>query len=369
VTGAGPVDVVPGAAAHRSLDGQPSGRVSPAGSPGSPPRAGARATVRVPATSANLGPGFDSLGLALGLYDEVTLEVLDPNDPPPDPPYDPRLDGDAAEVLVTGEGAGQLPLDERHLVLRAARAAFRRAGVRSPALRLTCQNAVPHGRGLGSSAAAVVAGLYAARGCLPDPSALSEDDLLRLATGFEGHPDNAAAALLGGVTISWLDPATGPVAEGARAVRVRAHAELDVLLAVPSAELPTERARALLPSDVPHADAAFNAGRSALLVEAVTRRPDLLLPATEDRLHQRQRAAAMPASLELVGQLRAAGLAAVVSGAGPSVLVLGRFGELARGVDDVLAAHGVEVGVGVGVESGAWRLLRPGLSAEGAVLL
>jgi homoserine kinase len=263
----------------------------------------AEVTVTVPATSANLGPGFDSLGLALDLRDEVRVRVV-ANDGPP------------VTVEVEGEGAATLPRDESHLVVRSALAAFADLGVHAPRLALHCTNRIPHGRGLGSSAAAVVAGVLAARalaGTVDEPGRTAS---LAVSTVLEGHPDNAAAALLGGLTIAWSD---GGVP---RAVRVEPSPRLSATVLVPAAELATTTARGLLPASVPHADAAHAAGRSALLVEALTRRPDLLLPATEDRLHQTQRAPAMPATADLVARLRAEGLAAVVSGAGPSVLVL-----------------------------------------------
>ncbi|GAA3618609.1 homoserine kinase [Kineosporia mesophila] len=296
-----------------------------------------RATVRVPATSANLGPGFDSLGLALALHDVVTLS--------------PAASG--LEVTVEGEGAGGVPLTEDHLVVRAVRAGFDHAGVPQPGIRLHCVNSIPHGRGLGSSAAAVVAGLVAARGCLAEPEVLDDATVLALATSLEGHPDNAAAALLGGCTISWLSPSGVP-----RAERVEVRADLDPVVCVPSGELSTSTARAMLPALVPHPDASFNAGRAALLVHALTRRPDLLLEATEDRLHQAQRAPAMPETAELVHRVRELGAAAVVSGAGPSVLVLGARGEAAAAVNSALG----------GSVAHRWTVLRPGIDTVGSIL-
>lgn len=271
--------------------------------------------VRVPATSANLGPGFDALGLAVGLHDEVVVEVTD---------------GGLA-VDVEGEGADDVPRDDTHLVVRALHAAFDAMGGRPAGLRLACTNRIPHARGLGSSAAAVVAGLAAARALVADGTRQLDDQaVLELATAFEGHPDNVAACLLGGLTVAWTEQAepaeqTREVAVGPgrpRAVRLDPAPGLVAVALVPPTGVSTELARGLLPAQVPHAHAALNAGRAALLVEALTRRPDLLLPATEDRLHQRQRGPAMPASLAMVQALRADGLPAVVSGAGPTVLVL-----------------------------------------------
>jgi len=264
--------------------------------------------VRVPATSANLGPGFDALGLALARYD--VLEVR-------------ALASDEVVVDVEGEGAGEVPGDASHLVVQALRTALEVAGAPQTGLRLSCVNRIPHGRGLGSSAAAVVAGIVAARALVADPSVLDDDVALGLATALEGHPDNAAPALLGGATVAWRDGSAGASAQrDARAVRLDVHPDLRATVLVPSARLATSRARGVLPERVPHADAAFNVGRAALLVEALTRRPDLLLAATEDRLHQAYRADVMPSSFELVRALRSEGLAATVSGAGPTVLVL-----------------------------------------------
>ena len=288
------------------------------------------ATVTVPATSANLGPGFDALGLALDVRDTVVAEVTEAG----------------LDVGIDGAGA-DLPRDETHLVVRAMRAAFDALGGQPPGLRLRCTNSIPHGRGLGSSAAAIVGGICLARALAPDGGALLPDEAaLDLATRLEGHPDNVAAALLGGLTVAWTD------ASGARAVRLEcAPAVRPVLLVAPFAS-PTVQARALLPAQVTHADAARNAGRAALLVAALTASPEHLLAATEDRLHQDFRELAMPESLRLVRDLRAAGLPAVVSGAGPTVLVLAR--------DHVEVAHALAA-----APSG-WQALDPAVSGPGA---
>jgi homoserine kinase len=256
----------------------------------------------VPATSANLGPAFDCAGLALSCHDVLEFAV--------------RPAGLAVEV--TGVGAGELPADESHLVVRAFRAACEELGWTPPGLRVVADNGIPQGRGMGSSAAAVVAGVLGAWALCPDVEAVDRDAVLRLVTGMEGHPDNVAACLLGGATLSWMTPG------GARAERLEVHPGVRPVLLVPDATLSTHVARGLLPDTVPHADAAFSAGRAALLVHALTAEPGLLLEGTEDRLHQRQRAAAMPGTVALVDRLRAAGHAAVVSGAGPTVLVLTR---------------------------------------------
>lgn len=262
--------------------------------------------VRVPATSANLGPAFDCAGLALTRYDVLDFAVLPAG----------------LEVLVSGVGAGELPTDESHLVVRAFRAACARLGWTPTGLRVVAENGIPQGRGMGSSAAAVVAGVVGAWALCPDVEGIDDDAVLDLAAELEGHPDNVAPCLLGGATLSWCGP------DAARAVRLDVAPAVRPVVLVPGATLSTHVARGLLPEAVPHADAVFNATRSALLVHALTADPALLLEATDDRLHQRQRSSAMPDSLALIDRLREHGHAAVVSGAGPSVLVLGPEGAL-----------------------------------------
>jgi len=260
--------------------------------------------VRVPATSANLGPGFDALGLALSLHDEVDAWVCECG----------------LSIEISGEGADLAGAGEDHLVVRAMRAAFTIIGGQPPGLGLRCVNRIPHGRGLGSSAAAIVAGILAARALAGSGAGqLPTAALVGLATEFEGHPDNVAACLGGGLTIAWT-------ADGLpRMVRLEPLASIRPVICVGPGPVRTEVARRLLPSLVPHRDAAANAGRSALLVAALTQRlgePGALLAATRDWLHQDYRAEAMPETAALTGRLRAAGLPAVVSGAGPSVLAL-----------------------------------------------
>ncbi|MFT7840176.1 homoserine kinase [Saccharothrix sp. BKS2] len=278
--------------------------------------------VRVPASTANLGSGFDTLGLALGLHDELDFEVVP----------------DGLVVEVGGEGVAGVPTDERHLVVRAFRAAGAHLGLEVPGLRLRCRNAIPHARGLGSSAAAVVAGVAAAYGLAGrelDTSAL------QLAAEFEGHADNAAASMFGGVVIAWT--------EGDRylAVRVDPHPGVSPVVLVPAEESSTHTTRGLLPREVPHGDAAFAAARSALAVHALSTDPSLLVNALDDRLHEPYREPAWPATSRLVRALRAAGVAAAVSGAGPSVLALPVGGELPAGVDlEGFEAHRVPVDLG-----------------------
>lgn len=262
-------------------------------------------TVRVPATSANLGPGFDSLGLALRLRDEVVAQVLGGTGP--------------GSVTVTGEGAGQVPTDQTHLVYASMLRGFAAMGLTPPAISLSCRNVIPHGRGLGSSSAAIVAGVEVARALVADGhDRLSSDDALALAADIEGHPDNVAPAALGGLTVAFSDDGRF------RAVSAPLSADLGFVAYVPPVPLPTTAARDLLPETVPHRDASFNAGRTALLMTALAARADLLLTATEDRLHQPYRFAVMPESARLIAALRHEGVAAVVSGAGPSVLALGK---------------------------------------------
>jgi homoserine kinase len=257
--------------------------------------------VDVPATSANLGPGFDALGLALELRDELTASVTETG----------------LSVEVVGQGAGTIVLDDSHLVVHTMRTTFEALGVPVPGLRLVCRNAVPQARGLGSSAAAIVGGVHLARGLVEEGSQrLSDLEAFRLAAELEGHPDNVAAASFGGLTVSGRDAA------GFFAARAEVSSAVRAVVLIPPTALPTSVARGLLPDVVPHADAAANAGRAALLMAALAGQPSLLLTATEDLLHQSYRRPAMPDSLDLVDRLRSDGHAAVVSGAGPTVLVL-----------------------------------------------
>ena len=257
--------------------------------------------VRTPASAANLGPGYDTLGLALTMRDRLEAEVLD----------------DGLEVDVRGAGADDLPRDRSHLVVRAMDAAFDVLGERPAGLRLTCDNTIPHARGLGSSSAAIVGGIVLARALVEGgDEQLDDAGAYQLASDLEGHPDNVAAAMFGGFTIAWLDGAVASVQ------RLDVIARVTVL--VPPEPVATEEARNLLPDRVPHRDAAANTARAALLVGALTGDPTHLLAATEDFLHQSYRAKAMPASYELVQGLRSAGVPAVISGAGPTVLAFGR---------------------------------------------
>ncbi len=265
--------------------------------------------VSVPASSANLGPGYDSLGLALGLRDRVTAQVIE----------------SGVEIVVDGVGAGEVPVDERHLVYKAMRRAFAEMGCEVPGISLHCSNAIPQGRGLGSSSAAIVAGICAARRLVVGGSLLLDDEAaFCLAAGMEGHPDNVAPAFFGEFTIACSQDdrfvATG----------VEVDPRVHVVVFVAPEPVETKLARGLLPDTVPHAAAAANAGRAALLVVAMSRRPERLLTATEDRLHQDYREPVMPRTLALVRELRGDAVAAVVSGAGPSVLAFTDAGSQAK---------------------------------------
>jgi homoserine kinase len=268
----------------------------------SPDLRGRTVAVKVPATSANLGPGFDTLGLALALYDELEVAVRD----------EP-----GATVEVIGVGEGEVPTDESNLVVRAIAHTFDAVGVPLPGLNLRARNSIPHGRGMGSSGAAIVSGIMAAKGLLEGVVDLDAQQLLALANDMEGHPDNVAPALFGGLTIAWVTP------EGPRFKKLIVHRGVSPLVLVPEHVMSTALARSLQPPSVPHEDAVFNVSRSALLVAALIQSPELLHAATEDKLHQSYRASAMPETDRLITLLRDNGFAAVVSGAGPSILVLG----------------------------------------------
>jgi homoserine kinase len=298
--------------------------------------AGLTASARVAASSANLGPGFDSLGLALGLYDDISVDTHE----------------SGLTVEVEGEGAGQVALDASHLVVRAIEAGLRAAGCRAGGMTVRCRNDIPHSRGLGSSAAAVVGGLAVANGLVAqsDSTPLSEAQLVQLSSEFEGHPDNAAAAVLGGAVVTWTEDAGAATRYAAAPLRL--HPDIHLFPAIPQVRSSTAETRVLLPEHVRHTDARFNLSRAALLVVALTERPDLLMAATEDVLHQPQRAPAMPASAEYLKVLRGCGVAAVLSGAGPAVLALSTSPDLPAEALEYGTAHGFavrEMTVGEGV--------------------
>ena len=263
---------------------------------------GRRVKVSVPATTANLGPGFDTLGMALTIYDELEVEAVA---------------GSGVTVEVHGVGEGEVPTDETNLVARSLIFAAEKVGQSLPGLKLTAHNSIPHGRGVGSSGAAIVAGVMAAKGLLEGIVDFSEDLLLEIATEIEGHPDNIAPSLFGGLTIAWMADGTP------RSKKLAVHRGVSLMVAIPEeSTMSTQLARSLQPETVPHEDAIFNLSRASLLIAALLDSPGLLFEATEDRLHQNYRASAMQDTDKLIKALRGEGLAAVVSGAGPSVLVL-----------------------------------------------
>jgi homoserine kinase len=303
----------------------------------------------VPASSANLGPGFDCLGIALGIYDDISASVGEPG----------------LRISVSGEGAEGVPLDDAHLVVRAINSGLQAAGVTVPGLDVQCRNSIPHSRGLGSSASAVVGGLAVAGGLVAAAGVgtpLSAEKLIQLASEFEGHPDNASASVLGGAVVSWSESAAPPGGTGAAgstpgtdyfARTLAVHPTIRAFTMVPQFESSTAVTRGLLPDAVARTDAVFNVSRAALAVLALTAEPELLMAATQDRLHQEYRAPVMPATASLVQWLRARGVPATVSGAGPTVLALtaselpaqsrDKAAELGFVLDEVEIAPGVVV--------------------------
>jgi homoserine kinase len=326
--------------------------------------------VRVPATTANLGPGFDALGLALDLWNEAEFSVpgeMDParassGDLPPGPlpvdlppsPLPAGRGGRGTMVEISGEGAGRLPTDAKNLIVRSAKFLYERAKRPFPReLHIRCTNRIPLGSGLGSSAAAVVSGLLGANGLLGKPySAL---DVLGMAAEIEGHPDNAAAAVLGGLAV--VVSVTGEIV--ARKIEIHA---LDVAVAVPDFNLPTHAARAALPGQVSLPDAVFNLGRTALVVEALRSGDlDLLGKVMFDRLHQPFRLPLIPgAEAAMKAALQAGAAVAVLSGAGPGVAAFGR-GDMAPVAEAMRLAFEA-----AGLRARAWVLAA---TSQGAAIL
>ncbi|MGB3256538.1 MAG: homoserine kinase [Ornithinimicrobium sp.] len=313
------------------------------------PPVGVGARIAVPASSANLGPGFDSVGLGLGLFDDYTISVTDR----------PGL-----VVNLLGEGANELPRDEQHLVVRAAREGARVCGgpwlndlaAVGRGLQIDCANLIPMSAGLGSSASAIVGGLGLGFGLsnasTRERTDFTDADLAVINTRaglWEGHPDNSSASVYGGLTVSWM-----PSAEVVRTAAMTLHPGIEPIVLVPKGDrLATATARAVLAPMVPLADAVRQAGRSALLVQALTADPSLLLDGTSDWLHQEPRRSAYPATMAAVDTLRDRGLAAVVSGAGPSVLILARSDLAQESVEEV-RSWGRD-----------WQVLRPGAATQG----
>jgi homoserine kinase len=305
---------------------------------------GSSVRVRVPGSSANVGPGFDSIGLALGIWDDYVVTVT----------AKPGL-----RIDVEGEGAADVPRDELHLVHRSMLRAWEQLEVQTPAgLHMSCHNSVPHGRGLGSSATSIVAGVVAAQGLCdiatgrePGDGFVDRTFANNLSSAIEGHPDNASASVFGGMTLSWADDIDpGQI----HSVQLEVSRDVIPVVFLPATQLLTATARAVLPAQVAHGVAARNSARAGLLVEAVTRRPDLLLAATREWLHQEQRRASLPASMALLDGLRGEGHAAVISGAGPSVLVLTTPAQLE--------------GVRALGDRSVWQVLEPGIPHVGASL-
>jgi homoserine kinase len=288
--------------------------------------------VQVPASSANLGPGFDSFGLALGMHDRYVAQILD----------DAGLDID-----VTGEGADEVPRTDKNLLVKAMYKGFDFLGGKPKGVAVRALNVIPHGRGLGSSASAIVGGLSLARALvLTGSDKMSDEKLLQLATEMEGHPDNVAAALYGNAVVAWQEDQHGK--NVAQAISLSVDTRIRAIAFIPSTAVSTSKARKMLPETIPHRDAAKNSANSALLVHALTLRPDLLFRATEDFLHQSYRSEAMPASFALLNKLRGAGVAAFISGAGPTVLALhtgseSDVAELIRAAGSKFEAKSLEI--------------------------
>ena len=240
---------------------------------------GKTVTVKVPASSANLGPGYDTLGLALGYYDELTVERI----------------AEGLEFELSGEGSDTVPSNENHLVVQSMRVVFEKVGLDEfPALRLTAHNRIPHSRGMGSSASAIVAGVAAASALLPEYARLSRDQIFQIASDVEGHPDNVAPSVYGSLSISW-----GELGDW-HSLIVPVHPTIVPVVAVPDYEVSTKLARSLIPAEIPHGQAAANSGRAALLIQSLAQAPEHLMDATVDYLHQGYRVPAMQPSAALV---------------------------------------------------------------------
>ncbi|MHB0976655.1 MAG: homoserine kinase [Candidatus Aquicultorales bacterium] len=273
--------------------------------------------MHVPATTANLGPGFDVLGLALGLHNTVRMDEW----------------GTGLSIRIYDEGSRDLPVDERNAVYRAAARLFEKADYRPKGLYIETVNRVPLGRGLGSSASAIVGGLTAANALIGDP--FSKQEIFVMATEIEGHPDNVAAALFGGLTICYETEA------GWRVLPLRPADSLRAVVLVPEEQLPTEASRAVIPLEITHADAVFNISRAALLVGAILNgRADVLPEATRDRLHQPYREPLIPGLDHFTASVREiVQVGVALSGAGPSIICLvttDQEGETKAGLEELI---------------------------------
>jgi homoserine kinase len=258
--------------------------------------------VLVPATVANLGPGFDALGIAIRMHLEIDIE--------------PRRD--SVDIMVEGEGAETLPSDETNLVIRSMNTFFDHVGRRPPGYAVHVRNPIPLGSGLGSSAAAVVGGLFAARAVTGRN--VPQIEMVQLATTLEGHPDNVLPALVGGLVICYGSGSPPDL----RFFRLDPSERLVPIVAVPREGFPTSKARKALPTDVAFADAQFTASRAALLVAAISggAGSEILADSMEDKLHEPHRLKLMPETAAVHMELRSAGLAVALAGAGPSLLVV-----------------------------------------------
>ncbi len=288
-------------------------------------------TVRVPGTTANLGSGFDCVGMALAFDDELELELV--------------ADPGVLSIDVEGEGSGNVPGDDSHLVVSSLLAGLAAWGGERPGMRLRCLNRIPHSRGLGSSASAIVAGLAFAWGISHPGDPLDRPELTRVSSALEGHPDNAGAAVWGGAILGWFER------DSVRLVQLDVPSVITTRVWVPQFEVGTAGARSVLPDSVSRDDAVAQAIAAAALPLALERRHDLLLAATSDRLHQSYRAGLMQPSFDLMTTLRAKGVPATISGAGPTVIAVGTQEQLSR--SDAVTAQGFErhdLALGSGVE-------------------
>lgn len=319
--------------------------------------------VRVPATSANLGSGFDTVGLALDYHDELTFTLNDdPND-------------GIAHVIIHGEGADTLPRDETHLVVSTFRRACATFGLGRLGFTLEATNNIPQARGMGSSAEAIVAGIAAAA-AFAQTGDLNRPAIFDMAAQIEGHPDNVAPAVFGGLTVSWdFETAEGvgsvavpggePLHGGFHAVNYPVDPSITAAVFVPDYELSTEKARQALPRELPYKDAVYNVSRVGLLPAAMNpvvlaqaaqaQSNALLFTATQDKLHQPYRGTLMPPSTELIALFRSKGYAAAVSGAGPCVLVL-HYGNAREAIDQIASEQ---------LASGHWRVLHLPINTAG----
>ncbi|WP_269927978.1 homoserine kinase [Kocuria massiliensis] len=308
---------------------------------------GTSVRVRVPASTGNVGPGYDSLGLALGRYDDITVE---------------RTEGPLSFEL-SGEGAEEVPQTEAHLIVRAMRTAWKAIGLLElPGLKITAHNRIPHSRGMGSSASAIVAGVVAANAMVPEQARLSQNAVLQICSQMEGHPDNVAPSLFGGLVISYS------TADGFHSVPVSVASEIVPVVAVPDYEVPTRIARGLIPESVPHREASVNSGRAALLVHAMKDAPSELFAGTEDLLHQQYRASAMPPSAALVAHLRGRGLPAIISGAGPTVLTLAPNEAEADRAVDAIAQCAEDPDQNMGERQIAWTVEKLTVDRNGVIV-